>query len=106
MMQTRKKFMVKFVVIDVLYLAPKFGPKELGNPVEQAWANRRSQIFLIQKKINQNRIVLSIYGRSYLIYLIIGTQIGTNFTGESCKLCFKTIIGKILSKKNSTALKQ
>ena len=45
--------------------------------------------------------MLSIYGRSYLIYLIIGTQIGANFTGESCKLCFKTIIGKIFSKKTS-----
>ena len=40
-------------------------------------------------------MVLSIYGSSYLIYLIIGTQIGANFTGESCKLCLKTIIGKI-----------
>ena len=50
------------------------------------------------KKINQNRRVLSIYGRSYLIYLIIGTQIGTNFTVERCKLCFKTVIGKIFSK--------
>ena len=45
--------------------------------------------------------MLSIYGRSYLIYLIIGTQIGADFTGESCKLCFKTIIGKIFSKKTS-----
>ena len=43
--------------------------------------------------------MLSIYGRSYLIYLI-GKQIGANFTGESCKLCFKTIIGKIFSKKH------
>ena len=44
-------------------------------------------------------MVLSIYGRSYLIYLIIGTQIGANFTWKSCKLCFKTIIGKSFSKK-------
>ena len=36
---------------------------------------------------------------SDLIYFIIGTQIGANFTGERCKLCFKTIIGKIFSKK-------
>ena len=43
------------------------------------------------KKIYQNSRVLSIYGRSYLIYPIIGTQIGANFTGESCKLRFKTI---------------
>ena len=43
--------------------------------------------------------MLSIYGRSYLIYLIIGTQIGANFTTGSWKLCFKTLIGKILSKK-------
>ena len=26
--------------------------------------------------------MLSIYGMSYLIYLIIGTQIGANFTGK------------------------
>ena len=45
--------------------------------------------------------MLSIYGRSYFIYLIIGKQIGANFTGESCKLCFKIIIGKIFSKKRS-----
>ena len=45
--------------------------------------------------------MLSIYGRSYLIYLIIITQIGANFTGESCKLCFKTIIGKIFFKKKT-----
>ena len=36
-----------------------------------------------------------IYGRSYLINLIIGTQIGAKFTRESCKFCFKTINGKI-----------
>ena len=42
--------------------------------------------------------MFSIYGRSYLIYLIIGTQIGANFTGERSKLCFKTIIGKIFQK--------
>ena len=40
-----------------------------------------------------------IYGRSYLIYLIIGTQIGASFAGERCKLCFKIIIVKIFSKK-------
>ena len=45
------------------------------------------------------------YGGSYLIYLIIGTQIGENFTGECCKLCFKTIIGKIFSKKNTPTSK-
>ena len=50
--------------------------------------------------------MLSIYGRSYLMYLIIGTQIGANFTGESCKFCFKTIIGKIFSKKTPQPLKQ
>ena len=44
-------------------------------------------------------MVLFIYGRSYLIDLIIGTQIGANFTAESCKWCFKTLIGKIFSKK-------
>ena len=35
--------------------------------------------------------MLSIYGRSYLICLIIGTQIGANFPGERCKMYFKTI---------------
>ena len=73
--------------------------------LDQAWANRRSQStgrsptvrqsianIFNSKKINQNRRVLSIYGRSYLIYLIICTQISANFTGERSKLCFKTII--------------
>ena len=50
--------------------------------------------------------MLSIYGRSYLIYLIIGTQIGANFTGESCKLCFKTIIDKNFFKKNTPTPEQ
>ena len=35
------------------------------------------------------------------VNFIIGTQIGANFTGGSCKLCFNTIIGKIFSKKNT-----
>ena len=35
----------------------------------------------------------------YLIYFIIDTKIDANFTGESCKLFFKTIIVKIFSKK-------
>ena len=35
--------------------------------------------------------MLSIYGRSYLICLIIGIQIGANFPGERCKMYFKTI---------------
>ena len=43
--------------------------------------------------------VLSIYGRSYLIYVIIGTQIGANFTGKVLNCVLKPIIGKILSKK-------
>ena len=34
-------------------------------------------------------------------YLIVGTQIGANFTGESYKLCFKTIIGKNFLKKKT-----
>ena len=57
--------------------------------VDRQQFGSRSQIFLIQKKINPNQRVLSIYGRTYLIYLIINTQIGANFTGERCKLCFK-----------------
>ena len=40
-------------------------------------------------------MMLYIYGRGYLM----GTQIGANFTGESCKLCFNTIIGQIFFKK-------
>ena len=47
--------------------------------------------------------MLSIYGMSYLIYLIInGTQIGANFTGKvvNCVLKPIIIIGKILSKKS------
>ena len=53
--------------------------------------------------------MLSIYGRSYLIYLITGgTQIGANFTGKAVNCVLKPIIiiGKILSKKNTPTPKQ
>ena len=47
------------------------------------------------------------YGRSYLIYLIIGIQIGANFIGDSCKLCFKTIIAwNHFPKKNTHTAKK
>ena len=73
--------------------------------LNQAWANRRSPTvwqsianIFHSKKLIKIEGCLSIYGRSYLIYLIIGTQIGENFTVERSKLCFKIIIGKFFFK--------
>ena len=73
--------------------------------VDQAWANRRSptvrqsiaNIFNFKKIIEVEGCFIFMVGVNF----IIGTQIGANFTGGSCKLCFNTIIGKIFSKKNT-----
>ena len=68
----------------------------------QAWANRRSRSTGRSPTVRQS--IANIFNSKKFIkiegrYLIIGTQIGANFTGERSKLCFKTIIGKIFSKK-------
>ena len=74
--------------------------------LSQAWANLRSPTLRrsIANIFNSKKFIkieggLSIYGRSYRIYLIMGSQIGANFTGEICKMWFKTLIRKIFSKK-------